>query len=85
MRRRDRRWWRGERRRHLTLERRRARVCRSRLEFELCDLPVDVMDRLVLGWRALSVSVRRADGDLAEFGRRRPSRRHCEFRSRGSS
>ena len=85
MRRRDRRWRRGERRRHLTLERRRARVCRPRLEFELCDLPVDVMDRLVLRRRALSVSVRRTDRDLAEFGRRRPSRRHCEFRSRGSS
>ena len=85
MRRRDRRRRRCERRRHLTLERRRARVGHTRLEFELCDLPVDVMDRLVLRRRALSVSVRRTDRDLAEFGRRRPSRRHCEFRSRGWS
>ena len=85
MRRRDRRRRRGERCRHLTLERRRARVCHARLDLELGYLPVDVVDRLVLGRRALSVSVRRADGDLAEFGRRRPSRWHCEFRSRGLS
>ena len=66
---------RGERRRHLTLERRRACVCHSRLEFELGHLPVDVVDRLVLRRRALAgVSVRRAAGvDLTEFWRRRAS------------
>ena len=73
-RRRDRWWRRGERRRHLTLERRRACVCHSRLEFELGHLPVDVLDRLVLRRRPIAgVSVRRVD-DLAEFGRRRASR-----------
>ena len=85
MRRRDWWRWRGERRRHLTLERRRAGVCHTRLELELCDLPVDVVDRLVLGWRALSVTVRRTNRDLAELGRRGSSWRHCEFRSRGLS
>ena len=59
---------RGERRRHLTLERRRACVCHSRLEFELGHLSVDVVDRLVLRRRALSVIVRRIDGaELAEL------------------
>ena len=84
-RRRDRWRRRRERRRDLGLERRRACVCLLRLELQFRHLPVDVVDRLVFRRRPIAgVSVRRVD-DLAEFGRRRSPRWHCEFRSRGSS
>ena len=76
-RRRDRWRRRRERRRDLGLERRRACVCLLRLELQFRHLPVDVVDRLVFRRRPID--------DLAEFGRRRSPRWHCEFRSRGSS